>query len=91
MLCLCFFLVNFQGCLTIFKKMTETSAGISEPQVYNHVKGIEDLSYYSLKTHVYQCHRSAHSSVCKLCHDSGIIIYIAYRITVCQKLSSYLR
>ena len=71
--------------------MTETSAGTSESKVCNHVKGIEDLSYYSLKTHVYQCYRSAHSSVYKLCHDIGIIIYIATRITVCQKLSLYLR
>ena len=73
------------------RKMTEISGGISEPQVCNHVKGIEDLNYYSLKTHLYQCHRSAHSSVYKLSHDSGTIIYIANRITVCQKLSSYLR
>ena len=89
--CLCICFLISRALLDHLRKMTEISAGTSEPQVYDYVKGIEDLSYYSLKTHVYQCHRSAHSSVCKLCHDSGIIIYIANRITVCQKLSLYLR
>ena len=52
MLCLCIFFLISRALPDCLRKMTEISAGTSEPQVYDYVKGIEDLSYYPVKTPV---------------------------------------